>query len=52
MTKKKFYDERPRMEVVELRVVSQLLAGSLGSLTNPDDYEQDDEDSEGFDYDS
>lgn len=28
MTKKKFYDERPRMEVVELRVVSQLLAGS------------------------
>lgn len=52
MTKKKFYDECPRMEVVELKLIAPLLTGSLGSLTNPDDYEQDDEDSEGFDYDS
>lgn len=47
MTKKKFYDERPRMEVVELRVVSQLLAGSqsasattgTGQMEDPADEE-------------
>lgn len=44
MTKKKFYDECPRMEVVELRVVSQLLAGSTEANTSTLDPMEDPED--------
>lgn len=37
MKKKRTY-EQPRTEVVELRVSNQLLAGSTGSVNNPDSF--------------
>lgn len=37
MKQKRLY-EQPRTEVVELRVTNQLLAGSTGSVNNPDSF--------------
>ena len=42
MKKKRLY-EQPRTEVVELRVTNQLLAGSTGSVNNPDSFENGDD---------
>jgi len=37
MKQKRLY-EQPRTDVVELRVTNQLLAGSTGSVNNPDSF--------------